>query len=74
MAPWPLRLFLLLAVLNGTQAYRLKFAGSFTPSSILARQSRTPGSAMLINEADVSYHTDIVVGNQTFEVLIDTGR
>lgn len=29
---------------------------------------------MLNNSADISYYADIVVGNQTFSVLVDTGR
>lgn len=70
--------FLFMTCLDIIQAYHFKFQSLHGISSGLASrvntEMETAGSVMLTNKGDVSYYADIMVGNQTFTVLVDTGR
>ncbi|CAA7262972.1 unnamed protein product [Cyclocybe aegerita] len=52
------------------QFHGIKGALSNSPRRLV---TRAPGGLTLNNTADLSYYADIVLGNQTFQVLIDTG-
>ncbi|KJA21229.1 hypothetical protein HYPSUDRAFT_140963 [Hypholoma sublateritium FD-334 SS-4] len=77
MAQPSLVFLLFLVCIDLIQAYHFKFRGSHDISSGLASranaETQIAGSVMLSNKGDVSYYADIVVGAQTFTVLVDTG-
>ncbi|KAF8195466.1 aspartic peptidase domain-containing protein [Pholiota molesta] len=61
---------------QATCTYRPQLRGSSASAlldSSIQLGSQTSGSVTLNNSADISYHADIIVGNQTFTVLVDTG-
>ncbi|KAL1743093.1 aspartic peptidase domain-containing protein [Schizophyllum fasciatum] len=58
----------------GTGAFHVRMEGrTRAPSPSLARRGNLAGSSPLKNSADISYYTNVTLGGQDFEVLIDTG-
>ncbi len=70
--------FLFMTCLDIILADHFRFQSLHGVPSGLASQvnaeMQTAGSVMLTNKGDVSYYADIMVGNQAFTVLVDTGR
>ncbi|KAF9454880.1 acid protease [Macrolepiota fuliginosa MF-IS2] len=60
----------LLLLANSLNAYQLNLRGITRHSHRLLPRA---GPIALNNSADISYHADIVLGGQSFQVLIDTG-
>lgn len=71
-----LQLIFYACLLNTSRAFTIPLHG---PSNIIRSThhsfaKRQPGGLQLNNTYDISYYADIVLGNQTFTVLVDTGR
>lgn len=61
---------------NVVQAIHIPIQGTRGAVSNFRRQadSLRPGTLALVNSGDISYYAEIVLGNQSFRVLVDTGR
>ena len=57
-------------------AYHVRMQGRMrSPADApLARRGNLAGSSPLTNSADISYYTNVTLGGDDYEVLIDTGR
>jgi hypothetical protein len=59
--------------LNGKRTPRHEFHGVGVARETYDKRGSLKGSSPLNNSADISYYTDLTLGGQSFEVLIDTG-
>ncbi|KAH9480602.1 Saccharopepsin [Psilocybe cubensis] len=60
---------------SAIQALHIPIQGTRASVSNFRRQagSLRPGTLALVNSGDISYYAEIVLGNQSFRVLVDTG-
>ena len=65
-----------LVLADMAQAARIPLRGEYNSYKKLRRRStlQARGTSALVDSMDVSYFTNITLGGETFEVLVDTGR
>ncbi len=68
--------FALLCLAGYSSGLRLKIEGqrNVRPGHELLRRGNMDGTVALSNYADLRYYTNLTLGGQLFEVMIDTGR
>ncbi len=68
--------FALLCLAGYSSGLQLKIEGqrNVRPGYELLRRGNMDGTVALSNHADLSYYTNLTLGGQLFEVMIDTGR